>query len=260
MALFATNRFAGDGVTTSYEFNFAGKYIARPHVKVYQEDNATGARTPIAISDSNFLNDTTLRNLPVTPVGKTLVIYRDTPKPPLVDFTNGARLTEANLDTAARQGSFIAVESADALSPDGLTGVINQLESFSSGAAAARNQAALSAGQAAASAGAAASSASAAGGSATNALDSRLLAAAAAANASLSAAEAAQSATTVSASLVEATTAAEGAALAFAQATALLGVGIGTSYVDPEGDLIITYVPPVTSVYIDADGNLSLDC
>ena len=29
MAIYATNRFAGDGVTTSYEFNFVGKYIAR---------------------------------------------------------------------------------------------------------------------------------------------------------------------------------------------------------------------------------------
>lgn len=152
MALYATNRFHGDGVTTSYEFNFAGKYIARPHVKVYQEDDATGARTPVAITDSNFLNDTTLRNLPVTPVGKTLVIYRDTPKPPLVDFTNGARFTEANLDTATRQGSFIAVESVDALSPDGLAGFINQLEGFSSSAETARDQAAVSAGQAAASA------------------------------------------------------------------------------------------------------------
>ena len=152
MALYATNRFPGDGVTTSYEFNFAGKYIVRQHVKVYQEDAATGARTPVAITDSNFLNDTTLRNLPVTPVGKTLVIYRDTPKPPLVDFTNGARFTEANLDTATRQGSFIAVESVDALSPDGLAGFINQLAGFSSSAETARDQAAVSAGQAAASA------------------------------------------------------------------------------------------------------------
>lgn len=41
MALYATNRFPGDGSTTAYEFNFVGKYITRSHVKVYQEDNAT---------------------------------------------------------------------------------------------------------------------------------------------------------------------------------------------------------------------------
>ena len=119
MALYATNRFAGDGVTTSYEFNFVGKYLARSHVKAYQEDNATLARTPVAITNSNFLNDTTLYNLPVTPVGKTLVIYRDTPKPPLVDFTNGSRFTEFNMDLVARQGLFVIMEAMDArrLSP-----------------------------------------------------------------------------------------------------------------------------------------------
>ena len=114
MALYATNRFAGDGVTTSYEFNFVGKYLARSHVKAYQEDNATKERTPVPIADSNFLNDTTLRNLPTTPVGKTLVIYRDTPKPPLVDFTNGSRFTEFNMDLVARQGLFVIMEALDA--------------------------------------------------------------------------------------------------------------------------------------------------
>ena len=114
MALYATNRFPGDGSTTSYEFNFVGKYIARTHVKVYQEDNATKVRTSVPINDSNFLNDTTLRSLPVTPVGSTLVIYRDTPKPPLVDFVNGSRFTEYNLDLVARQGLFVAMEALDA--------------------------------------------------------------------------------------------------------------------------------------------------
>lgn len=114
MALLATNRFAGDGTTTSYEFNFVGKYINRAHVKVYQEDNVTKARTYVSINDSNFLNDTTLRGLPVTPVGSTLVIYRETPKPPLVDFVNGSRFTEYNMDLVARQGLFVAMEAMDA--------------------------------------------------------------------------------------------------------------------------------------------------
>ena len=114
MALYATNRFPGDGSTTSYEFNFVGKYIARSHVKVYQEDNATKVRTHVSITDGNFLNDTTLHSLPATPVGSTLVIYRNTPKPPLVDFANGARFTEYNMDLVARQGLFVAMEALDA--------------------------------------------------------------------------------------------------------------------------------------------------
>ena len=114
MALYATNRFPGDGTTTSYEFNFVGKYIDRSHVKAYQEDNVTWVRTPVPITAGNFLNDTTLFNLPVTPVGKTLVIYRDTPKPPLVDFTNGSRFTEFNMDLVARQGLFVIMVALDA--------------------------------------------------------------------------------------------------------------------------------------------------
>ena len=71
-------------------------------------------RTYVSINDSNFLNDTTLRNLPVTPIGSTLVIHRETPKPPLVDFVNGSRFTEYNMDLVARQGLFVAMEAMDA--------------------------------------------------------------------------------------------------------------------------------------------------
>lgn len=113
MALYATNRFAGDGATTSYEFNFVGKYIDRTHVKAYQEDDATKVRTYINLTDANFLNDTTLKSLPVTPVGSTLVIHRETPKLPLTDFVNGSRLTEYNMDLVARQGLFVAMEALD---------------------------------------------------------------------------------------------------------------------------------------------------
>ena len=256
--LYATNRFPGDGMTTQYEISFVGGYLDRTHVKAYVE-GADLVQTPVTLSPGNFLGPYTIGGLAPVPAGSTIVIYRDTPKAPLVDFVNGSRFTESNLDTATRQGAFIAAEGADAVSPTGLAGVINQLESFSSAAGVARDQAVLSASQAAINAESATVSANAAGGSAALASNSRLLADTAAANSSLSAAEASQFASTVSASITTVTTAAEGAALAFAHANALLGVGIGTSYVDPEGDLIMTYVPPVTSVYIDADGNLLLD-
>lgn len=111
MALYAMNRFPGDGSTTSYEFNFVGKYLDRDHVKVYQENDATKVRTYINLTAGNFLNDTTLVGLPATPVGSTLVIYRDTPKAPLVDFVNGSRFTEHSLDVVARQGLFVAAEA-----------------------------------------------------------------------------------------------------------------------------------------------------
>ncbi len=113
MALLATNRFAGDGVTTSYEINFVGKYLDKAHVFAYIEDAGTGARTPVPIVAANWLNATTLQGMPTVPVGKTMVIYRKTPAEPLVDFTNGAWLTATALDTATRQGLFKAVEAGD---------------------------------------------------------------------------------------------------------------------------------------------------
>lgn len=113
MASNATNRFPGDGVTSSYEINFVGKYLNRTHVFAYIEDNTTKGRTPVPINAGNWLNDTTLHGLPPAPVGSTMVIYRKTPAEPLVDFTNGAWLTPTALDTATRQGLFKAVEAGD---------------------------------------------------------------------------------------------------------------------------------------------------
>ena len=215
MALYATNRFPGDGTTTSYEFNFVGKYIARTHVKVYQEDNATKVRTYVSINDSNFLNDTTLRSLPVTPVGQTLVIYRDTPKPPIVDFVNGSRFTEYNMDLVARQGLFVAMEAMDAGDIDAreqllaaiavVTGLVDDATAAVSDATAAALAAATSAANAASSATqaqAAQAAAEAAQGAAQTARSDAQAAASAAAGsasaASTSASNAANSASTAS--------------------------------------------------------------
>ena len=215
MALYATNRFPGDGSTTSYEFNFVGKYIARSHVKVYQEDNATKVRTYVSITDGNFLNDTTLRSLPVTPVGSTLVIYRDTPKPPLVDFVNGARFTEYNMDLVARQGLFVAMEALDAGDSDArqqlldaiavVTALVNDATAAVSDATAAALAAATSAATAQDAATLATSAKTAAGaantaaqGAKTDALASASAAAGSASAASTSASNAASSASTAS--------------------------------------------------------------
>lgn len=118
MAYLATNRFPGDGSTTTYEINFVGKYLSREDVYAYREDNETRARYPVSISPGQFINDTTIGGFAPTPPTQTLVIYRSTKKQPLVDFVNGARLSEFNLDLATRQGLFIAMEAIDAASPD----------------------------------------------------------------------------------------------------------------------------------------------
>lgn len=110
--LLSRTEYAGDGVTTSWEFSFSGGYLDRGHVKAYTE-TATGFRTQLTIMPGDFIGDYTL-NLGVVPVDTNLLIYRDTPKDlPLVDFVDGGRVTEASLDLIAKQAVFIAAETVD---------------------------------------------------------------------------------------------------------------------------------------------------
>lgn len=114
MALYATNRFAGDGSTTQREINFVNGYLRKEHVKAYIENDTTLVRTPVNITPGMWINQTTL-SMPVCPVGSTLVIYRNTSTSALVDFVNTSNFTERALDTATRQGLFVAVESLDVM-------------------------------------------------------------------------------------------------------------------------------------------------
>lgn len=108
------NEFPGDGVTTQFEFNFAGGYISRDHVKAYTTD-ATGVITPVIITAGMWVNDYTLNLGVAAPVGGKVRIYRDTPRSePLVNFEDGARITEANLDLLARQTVLSVAEAFDA--------------------------------------------------------------------------------------------------------------------------------------------------
>lgn len=239
--LYATYRVPGDGVTTQFEFSFSGGYMDKSHVKAYIEDAVSLARTPVEVLPTMFVGDYTL-NLGVSaPVGKNMVIYRDTPKTgPLVDFTTGSRLTEANLDKVAQQSVFIGAETADATNAD----VVAQLTvtaqavldaanlSVASAAAAhtsevnadASEAAALaSAGNAAASAasilGAVASSAANAGAAAASATVATTKATEASASASTADTRATAAAGSANAAATSATAAAGSASTATAQAT-----------------------------------------
>lgn len=208
MALYATNRFAGDGTTTQYEINFVGQYIDRSHVKAYRVDDATQVRTPVTITPGQWLNATTITGFTPTPVGQTLVIYRDTPKPPLVDFVNGSRFTEYNMDLVARQGLFVAMEAMDAGDAEArqqlldAIAVVVGLTDDATAAVSDATQAALEA----------AASAADAAGYATQAGDARVAAVAARDAAQASAGNAATSATNASNSASAASTSAANAA------------------------------------------------
>lgn len=107
---FSINKFPGNGSTVTWDLNFSGGYIRREHVKAYQQA-ANGTQT-----DTTLVWDgpTTVTVIPAVPTGSTLVVYRDTPKEqPLVDFSDGAIINEANLDLLARQAVFVAAEMVD---------------------------------------------------------------------------------------------------------------------------------------------------
>ena len=126
----------GAAAPTVVDFNFAGGYINRTHIKAYILDTTTFARTAVPVLAEHFVTDWRLQ-LPVSvPVGSVLRVYRDTPKDaPLVDFTNGARINEGNLDLVAQQATFVAAEAADQLAAFG--GTAEALEAAAAAAASA---------------------------------------------------------------------------------------------------------------------------
>lgn len=151
------NEFPGDGVTTQFEFNFAGGYISRDHVKAYTTD-AVGVITTIDILPAMWVNDYTLDLGVSAPVGGKVRIYRETPRSsPLVNFADGARITEANLDLLARQTVLGVAEAFDA----GAYAAVNDLlgSAGQALAAALASQAATAASEAAAATSAIAASA-----------------------------------------------------------------------------------------------------
>jgi hypothetical protein len=113
--LLSRTSYAGDGVTTAWNFTFASGYIDQEHVKAYVTDSE-GLRTDLVLTPADFIGEFQLRVIPAVAVSDVLTIYRDTPKDaPLVDFQDGSNITEAALDTLARQAVFVAAEVSDEL-------------------------------------------------------------------------------------------------------------------------------------------------
>jgi hypothetical protein len=161
--------FPGDGTTVNWEFNFAGGYINRSHVKALIRDEF-GAPTDYVLTDDNFITPFTLSITPPVPEGHTLRIYRDTPRDaPLVNFTGGSNFTEANLDLLARQTVMCAAEAFDAGAYAEAFDLLGQAQTAASQAAAALAAAIQAEAASAISAAAAAGSQAAAAVSATQA-------------------------------------------------------------------------------------------
>lgn len=194
------NEFPGTGAPapTVVDFAFAGGYISPAHVKAELFDPVTYLRTPVTVTDEHFVTDYRL-SLPVSvPVGSVLRVYRDTPKDqPLVNFTNGARIAENNLDLVAEQSVFVAAESADQIASTQIANVLQAADASATNAVAAQEAAAASAASAALSEEAAQDGASSAGAFALAASNSAAAASDSAAAAAASAQDAAEEVTVV---------------------------------------------------------------
>ena len=99
--------YTGNGSTQNFSVTFP--FISRSHVTV--KINNIVALSPM---EYTWVNDSTINFTPVPPVDCAIEIIRDTPKDTrLVDFQDGAVLTEAELDLAHLQHFYIAQEIID---------------------------------------------------------------------------------------------------------------------------------------------------
>lgn len=107
---YSIRTFDGDGSQTVWEFNFDGGFISRSHVKIF----VTASDGTITLPVFTWIGDSTINVTPAVATGSTLTIYRDTPKDtPMVNYTDGAILSELNLDRSAEQSVFAAAEMVD---------------------------------------------------------------------------------------------------------------------------------------------------
>lgn len=197
--LYATNRFPGDGTTTTFSISFQGGYISKDHVKAFITD-ANGVRTILPITSGMWVGPYTLNIGRTVAVGSVLTIRRETPKgSPLVDYVNGTRITERNLDLANQQSVFIGAEAHDLFDLAGVeeavAAAVGEVSTLVAAAEDSADAAALSAGTASTAAAAAAGAADTATAAASIALARQEAAEAAAQDADASAVSAAAIAT-----------------------------------------------------------------
>ena len=101
----SSNSYNGDGVQTNFTITY--DYIDRDFIQVY-----VGSVLQTEGVDYSFASDTVVNINPAPPSGTNNVeLRRVTSTTPVVDFSNGASLTEDDLDNAFRQPIHIAEEA-----------------------------------------------------------------------------------------------------------------------------------------------------
>jgi len=87
---------------------------------------STGAKTTLTVSSRDTTAKTITLSAPPSALAFVKVrVYRQTTSNALVDFVDGARLTENDLDTAYKQGLFVAQEVAEDAGAVGITNTTN---------------------------------------------------------------------------------------------------------------------------------------
>lgn len=121
---FANNRKVGDGVTTVWDFSFAGarpdaedgtkSYLEQSDIRVALVDfDEFGLETRTEIT-FELIGPSQVRVEPSVPSGQDFVIYRKTPSDFVIsDFVDFASVSERDLDDAFRQGLFAVQELRD---------------------------------------------------------------------------------------------------------------------------------------------------
>ena len=101
--------------------------LSSDHVfcKIQSYDGSSLSWAEASVASRNATAKTiTLSSVPGGTTSKVRV-YRNTASTPLVDFVDGARLTESDLDTAYKQGLLVTQEVKEDAAVNGNTGVEN---------------------------------------------------------------------------------------------------------------------------------------
>lgn len=92
--------YSGNGSSTTFTVPFP--FISRAHVRV-----------SVAGVDRSFtwISNSQISVAPAPAAGARVVVYRETPQTPLVDFQSGAGVQESDLDTATLQAIYLMQET-----------------------------------------------------------------------------------------------------------------------------------------------------
>lgn len=95
--------YLGDGVNSLFSVTF--NYLSRSNVKVFIN----------GVEDTTFswITSSSIQTTNPPPAGATVVVKRDTPTTPLVDFVDGSTITENLLDTSTVQSLHVAEETKE---------------------------------------------------------------------------------------------------------------------------------------------------